>query len=148
MAAAALSVLFVCIGNSCRSQMAEAIARAKAGDVIEASSAGISPLGRVADDTRRVLLEQGIMIDGQFSKGVGHPSLSPADLIVNMTGIPGKALFASENVLDWDVADPYGEDISRYRIVCEEIEMRIAELAEELRRQRSAQAGAGVTGEA
>jgi arsenate reductase len=146
MTGAALRVLFVCVGNSCRSQMAEAIARVKAGDVIEASSAGISPLGRIADDTRRVLLEQGITIDGQFSKGVGHPSLAPADLIVNMTGISGKALFAGENVVDWEVADPYGEDMRSYRVVCEDIDMRIAEFAGELR-QRSSQAGGGMTGE-
>jgi arsenate reductase len=148
MGADPLRVLFVCVGNSCRSQMAEAIARVKAGDVIAASSAGISPLGRIADDTRRVLLEQEIMIDGQFSKGVGHPSLAPADLIVNMTGIPGKSLFAGENVLDWDVADPYGEDMLSYRIVCEEIDMRIEELAGRLRRNRNAHASMEITGEA
>ncbi|MGC1580579.1 MAG: hypothetical protein WA766_03800, partial [Candidatus Acidiferrales bacterium] len=50
-------VLFVCIGNSCRSPMAEALARHSASDVIEAASAGISPLGRVADLTRKILVE-------------------------------------------------------------------------------------------
>ena len=50
-------VLFVCVGNTCRSQMAEALARHLAAEVIEPSSAGISPFGRIVDTTRRVLLE-------------------------------------------------------------------------------------------
>ncbi len=148
MAEEGLRVLFVCIGNSCRSQMAEAIARRKAGDVMKASSAGISPLGRIADDTRRILLEQEITIEGQFSKGVGHPSLEPAELIVNMTGIPGKLLFPGQKVVDWEVADPYGEGMGSYREVCEDIAMRIEELAKELRGKKVGGAEEGKAGAA
>jgi arsenate reductase (thioredoxin) len=131
-------VLFVCIGNSCRSQMAEALARSLAADVIEPSSAGLSPLGIIAAPTRQVLLERGVSIDGQHSKGFSETSLTSADLIINMTGIPGPALFGTlhANVVDWEIDDPYGEEIAVYQQVCDEIEEKIRELAQTLRKNR------------
>src|SRR5579862_5164669 len=63
-------VLFVCIGNSCRSQMAEAFARAYGSDVVSAHSAGLSPAMIVAPLTRVVLEEKNIRSDGQFPKTV------------------------------------------------------------------------------
>lgn len=131
-------VLFICVGNACRSQMAEALARHLAADVIEASSAGISPLGRIPDATRRVLLEKGVPTDGQSSKGVNELGMAAPDLIVNMTGIPAKALFAGRGAVDWDVEDPYGEDLGTYRRICEDIEERVTQLAEDLRQKIAA----------
>jgi arsenate reductase len=131
-------VLFVCIGNSCRSQIAEALARHLASDVIEPVSAGLSPLGSIAEGTRKVLRERGIFLGEQYSKGLNEISIQDADLIVNMTGMPGKALFAEAEVVDWDIRDPYGEDMLIYREVCEEIEERLAQLAAELRSRQAA----------
>ncbi len=138
-------VLFVCVGNSCRSQMAEALARHHASDVIDPSSAGISPLGTIADQTRQVLLERGIAITGQRSKGALEVDISAAQLIVNLTGIHGPALFRENvgaRIEDWEVTDPYGDEILVYRRVCDEIEARVLELAARLRSeiQRSARA--------
>jgi arsenate reductase len=127
-------VLFVCIGNSCRSPIAEAIARHAAADIIDASSAGIAPLGYIADGTRKVLLERGIPMDGQFSKGMNDDKIQlPADLLINMTGRPGARLFPSTNCEDWIVEDPYGEDMETYRRICDDIEARVADLAARLR---------------
>jgi arsenate reductase len=126
-------VLFVCIGNSCRSQMAEALARHYWSDVMEASSAGVSPLGRIAEPTRKVLLERGVRTDEQFSKGLCEADAASADLIINMSGIPGSALFPDANVEDWDVDDPYGEDMLIYRQVCDDIEERLRKLTDSLR---------------
>ena len=136
MSVAAKRVLFVCVGNSCRSQMAEALARHHASDVIRASSAGISPLGIIAEPTRKVLLERGVLMPGHASKGTTEANIQSAELIVNMTGIHGKALFRenlSAPVLDWDVTDPYGDDMGVYRRVCDEIEALVIELAARLR---------------
>ena len=108
-------VLFICVGNTCRSQMAEALARHLAADVIEPSSAGISPFGRIVDTTRRVLLERGVKVDGQWSKGLREVAPDQADLVVNMSGMPGTALFPNARVVDWDVGDPYGENMGVYR---------------------------------
>lgn len=128
----------MCIGNSCRSQIAEALARHLASDVIEPVSAGLSPLGSIAEGTRKVLRERGIFLGEQYSKGLNEISIQAADLIVNMTGMPGKALFADAEVVDWDIRDPYGEDMLIYREVCDEIEERVAQLAAELRSRQAA----------
>ena len=134
--AAKKRVLFVCIGNSCRSQMAEALARHLASDVIEAQSAGISPLGHITEPTRQVLLERGVNLGHQFSKGLHEADPDHAHLVVNMTGIPGKNLFAGAEVADWDVDDPYGEDLSTYRRACDDIEALVKDLAVKLRTQK------------
>src|SRR5450755_1402697 len=126
-------VLFVCMGNACRSQIAEALARHQAPRLIIAMSAGVSPLGYIPDPTRLVLLEQGIGLNGHYSKGVGDPGALNPDLIINMSGIPGKALFAPSAFEDWDVADPYGEDLESYRRVREDIEERLDQLVARLR---------------
>jgi arsenate reductase len=131
-------VLFICVGNSCRSQMAEALARHLAGDVIEPSSAGIVPLGRIAEATRAVLEERGIRTDGQYSKAYRQEDAKTTDLIVNMTGLPGHAVFLGSKaaVENWPIQDPYGEDLEIHRRICDEIEQRVNELAERLRQSR------------
>jgi 5'-phosphate synthase pdxT subunit len=130
-------VLFVCVGNSCRSQIAEAFARHLAGDVIEPMSAGISPLGEIAATTRRVLAERGISTDGQSSKGLAEIDWDKVERIVNMTGIPGQSLFGNGRaIVDWEIDDPFGEDLGKYRAVAEEIEEKVRELAEELRAKK------------
>src|ERR1700676_3620098 len=63
-------VLFVCIGNSCRSQMAEGFARAYGSDVMLARSAGLSPALMIAPLTKQVLTEKNINIEDQFPKGL------------------------------------------------------------------------------
>jgi len=130
-----MKVLFVCIGNSCRSQMAEAWARHLASDVIEPSSAGLAPLGEIATLTRRALEERGVSLDGQYSKGLTQSAREQAEVIVNITGLPGKAVFVGgkARVEDWRVDDPYGEDLEMYQHVRDEIEERVAHLAERLR---------------
>jgi protein-tyrosine-phosphatase len=115
--------------------MAEALARHSASDVFEATSAGISPLGHVADLTRKILLEKGVNASGLESKGVREAAAVAPELLINMTGIPGRTIFPDMIVEDWDVEDPYGEDLATYRRICEDIEARVEELAERLRRE-------------
>jgi protein-tyrosine-phosphatase len=119
--------------------MAEALARHSASDVIEATSAGISPLGHVADLKRKILLEKGVNATGLESKGVREAAAVAPNLLINMTGIPGRTIFPDMIVEDWDVEDPYGEDLATYRRICEDIEGRVEELAERLRREARAE---------
>jgi len=135
-----VKVLFVCMGNCVRSQMAEAIARRYASDVVEAESAGVSPLGFIDNTTQRVLRERGISFEGQFSKGLRTHTLKKPDLIVNMSGIPGASLFAGKKFEDWRVQDPFGEDIEIHRLVCDDIEARVKDLSARLRRTQTEQA--------
>ena len=114
--------------------MAEALARHSASDVIDPASAGLSPFGKIVEPTRKVLLERGINLDGQHSKGLREVDPDSFELIVNMTGMPGRALFPGAKVVDWDIADPYGEDLLMYRQICDEIEEHLNRLVMTLRK--------------
>jgi arsenate reductase (thioredoxin) len=128
-------VLFLCIGNACRSQMAEAIARHTASDVIEPSSAGLVPFGEIPLTTLAALNERGISAEGQTSKPLREEDMSAADIVINMTGRSGATIFTEQlqHVEDWDVGDPYGSDLAVYREICHQIEARVDDLARRLR---------------
>jgi protein-tyrosine-phosphatase len=126
-------VLFVCMGNCVRSQMAEAIAKHIAKDVIVAESAGVSPLGFIDKTVCEVLAERSISYQGQYSKGLHSHKLGKPHLVVNMSGIPGRSLFHEHDFEDWAIRDPFGEDVSAHREVFEDIQRRIEDLAARLR---------------
>lgn len=129
-----MKVLFVCMGNACRSPMAEAIARRDAADVIEALSAGLAALGFVAGPTLEVLRERGYAVEELQSKRLQPEMFEEADLVINMSGRPREGVFTGYGkVQDWDVEDPYGADLEVYRRICEDIEGRVRELAEKMR---------------
>jgi protein-tyrosine-phosphatase len=133
-------VLFLCIGNACRSQMAEAIAKHHASDVIDPSSAGLVPFGEIPSTTISVLEELGISAEGQSSKPLRSEDFAGADIVINMTGRPGNLVFTEtpENIEDWDVGDPYGFELPVYRAIRDEIETRVEDLARRLRERAAA----------
>jgi arsenate reductase len=128
-----VKVLFVCVGNCVRSQMAEAIARHRASDVIAPESAGVHPLGFIDPTARSVLTDRGISMDGQFSKGLHNHTLGSPDLIINMSGMPGEHLFRGHAFEDWAVPDPFGECVEMHCRICDDIESRIEDLVTRLR---------------
>lgn len=133
-------VLFVCVGNACRSPMAEAIARYDAADVVEASSAGLYPLGYIAEITKQTLIKNGYSTSGLTSDPITREAVDSADLIINMTGKPSEHVLRGKgNVEDWLVEDPYGEDPETYQRVFEGIRRRVNQLALGLREKRVSQ---------
>ena len=119
--------------------MAEAIARHEASDIIEPSSAGLYPLGRVAELAEQTLLANGYPVNGISSKPLTLESLDDADIIINLAGVPRDRIFGSlPNVEDWDIEDPYGQDPSTYQRILEEIESRVLSLANRLRSDQRA----------
>jgi arsenate reductase len=124
-------VLFVCIGNSCRSQMAEAFASRYGSDVIEPESAGLAPCEMVAPITRELMLEKNIDLDGCQPKGLAQTG-GKFDLIINMSGRPLPNPDAP--VREWKVEDPIWVSRERHREIRDEIEMRVQRLILELRR--------------
>ena len=130
-------ILFVCIGNSCRSQMAEGFARAYGLDVLKAESAGLSPAQTVARGTARTMAQKNIDISTQFPKRYESALAAECDLIINMSGfaLPGEV---TDRVRDWDVLDPIGQSAEIYRRVCDEIEVLVMDLINELRREKTA----------
>ena len=125
-------VLFVCIGNSCRSQMAEGFARAYGGDILIAASAGLSPAAIVQPLTKLVLAARNVRIDDQFPKGMEILARDQFDLIVNMSGevLP---VAPGARVRDWPVRDPIGESEAVYKTVAEQIEGLVMRLILEFR---------------
>jgi len=136
-------VLFVCVGNACRSPMAEAIARYDAADVMEPSSAGLSPLGYLAELTKQTLMKNGYSTNGLTSSILTRAATEAAELIINMTGRSREDIFRGlEKVEDWIVQDPYGEDPETYQRVFEGIRRRVNQLVLSLRGKRMSQRAA------
>jgi arsenate reductase len=124
-------VLFVCLGNSCRSQMAEAFARIHGGDVLEAHSAGIAPAARVSRVTRQVMGERSIDLDGQRPKAMDQYDLNSFDLIVNLSDY---ALPKSQaHVVPCPVRDPMGRGEDFHREVRDRIEWIVKNLITQFR---------------
>lgn len=119
--------------------MAEAIARYDAADVIEPSSAGLHPLGYIADLTKQTLEQNGYTATGLTSDALTPESVEAADVIINMTGKPREEHFAKPaKVEDWIVQDPFGSDPETYQRVFEGIKRRVDQLTEGLREKRQA----------
>ena len=135
-----LRVLFVCIGNACRSPMAEAIAKREAADVLEASSAGLYPLGEIPDETQETLSRSGYSAVGLSSKPITNRIWNEADLVINLSGrIRDIAFDDPAKVEDWAVADPYGANPAFYQTILEQLQQRIRLLADRLRQKRKSQ---------
>ncbi|HTS60795.1 MAG TPA: arsenate reductase ArsC [Candidatus Acidoferrales bacterium] len=126
-------VLFVCIGNACRSQMAEAFAAAYGSDVIVAASAGLAPAGRVHSLTVRAMAEKNIDIADHYPKALRHLARAEFDLVINMSGsfLPEQP---AGRVVDWEVADPVFMEYEDHCAIRDQIERRVMELILELRR--------------
>ncbi len=134
-----VKVLFVCIGNACRSPMAEAIARLDAPDAIEAFSAGLAPIGFVPWLTRLTLKRNGYLVEGLEPKGISPEAWERADIVINISGRPREQAFREySKVEDWEIEDPFDRDLDIYQRVFEKIRLRIAELAQECRQKIAA----------
>ncbi len=126
-------VLFVCIGNACRSQMAEAFAKAYGSDTLIVQSAGLAPAASMPPLTRKTLSEKNIPSEGQFPKGVESFTGEPFEVVVNLSGERLPPAFGAARVIDWNVRDPIGESQDVYRAVATQIEGLVMRLILELR---------------
>jgi protein-tyrosine-phosphatase len=117
--------------------MAEAIARYDAADVIEAASAGLSPMGSIAEQTKQTLMLNGYSADGLTSNALTREAADAADIIINMTGRQkDESFWEQAKVEDWIVQDPYGAAPETYQRVFEGIKRRVNQLALGLREKR------------
>jgi arsenate reductase len=137
-------VLFVCIGNSCRSQMAEGFARAYGKDVMIAASAGVAPAMVVAADTHRAMEEKNISLADHFPKSVQQLRNVRFDLIVNMSGVD-LADFAGTPTRIWTVRDPIGTKYETHCEIRDEIESAVMELILQMRREQKTKTASSVS---
>ena len=121
------SILFVCLGNICRSPMGEALARKYGSDVIVSDSAGLTPALVTTPFTRSVLRERNVDLGDHLPKGLDEVDLKRCDLVINMSGVKLPSTI-SVPVEEWLVKDPYGSPEAAYRIACDDIESRVMRL--------------------
>ncbi len=132
-------VLFICIGNACRSPMAEAIARVDASDAIDAFTAGLAPTGFVTELTKQTLMRNGCWVEGLESKNISPKVWEQVDIVINMSGRSRELAFDEySKVEDWKIEDPYGKDPGTHQRVFEKIRLHIAKLAQECREEDAA----------
>jgi arsenate reductase (thioredoxin) len=127
-----IRVLFVCLGNACRSQMAEAFARAYGSDAMVAASAGLTPAMNVASDTIKAMDAKGIDLRDHFPKAIRHLGRSQFDLVINMSGMELPPI-GTAKVREWDVPDPVFMKYPAHCEVRDTIERMVMELVLELR---------------
>jgi len=128
MSAPKKSVVFVCLGNACRSQIAEGLARHLGGEDWEVYSAGSHPAGFVAPEAIEVLREKGIDISHHYSKGIPDlPSLE-FDFVVAMGCGDHCPTIKGRRRLEWKIQDPIGQPLEFFREVRDDIEERIRKL--------------------
>jgi arsenate reductase (thioredoxin) len=121
-------VLFVCIGNSCRSIMAEALTRRYWGDAVRAFSAGTHPLAHITEYTLDALRERDLLTNGLYSKGFSEIAFNEIQLIVSLTGDSLRHLIPpsfSGKMVRWHIVDPYGFGLSVFRQTLVTIEWMI-----------------------
>ncbi|MFA9379512.1 MAG: arsenate reductase ArsC [Acetanaerobacterium sp.] len=126
-------VAFICIHNSCRSQIAEALGRHLAHDVFESYSAGTETKPRINPDAVRLMRQRyGIdMEQTQHSKLLGE--IPPADVVVTMGCNVQCPFLPCKRREDWGLEDPTGKDDAAFFEIIDRIEQRIRALAKELR---------------
>lgn len=122
------SVVFICVGNACRSQMSEGIARSLVGDRWNVYSAGSMPAGFVAPEAVAVMAKRGIDISQQYSKGVEELPLQEFDLVITMGCGDFCPTLRGKKKLDWPIPDPIGQEPEVFEQVAENLEERIRQL--------------------
>jgi len=123
-----LNILFVCIENSCRSQMAEGFARAIGGERVNVFSAGSRPSGHVNERAIALMKEREIDISGHQSKSLDDlPSLQ-WDYIVTMGCGDACPNLPAAHRADWDLPDPKHLDDAGFRAVRDRIEREVRAL--------------------
>jgi len=132
-----LRVLFVCVENACRSQLAEAFARRLG---LEAYSAGSRPSGRVNPRAIAAMAELGYDLSDHLSKGLDELPDVPFDAAVTMGCGDACPHVDAARRHDWDVPDPKHMDVEPFREVRDLVGRRVTALAEELRAGASSEA--------
>jgi len=126
-------LLFVCVENSCRSQMAEGFARALGGERVRAHSAGSRASGKVHPDAVRVMAERGIDLGAHRSTGLDTIPPETWDYVVTMGCGDACPAVPTRHRVDWELDDPKHLDEAGFRRVANEIEGRVRELIGKVR---------------
>ena len=127
-----IRILFVCVENACRSQMAEAWARHEAGDRINAHSAGSRPRGEVDPTAFSVMQERGLDLSRHSSKGFSELPPITWDVLVTMGCGDACPQIPAHTRVDWQIPDPARQPVETYRNIRDLIEKQVSTLLKPL----------------
>ncbi|MFA5143274.1 MAG: arsenate reductase ArsC [Candidatus Omnitrophota bacterium] len=125
-------VLFVCVENSCRSQMAEGFARLSGKGIFEPYSAGSKPSGKVDPMAIEVMKKVDIDISSQKSKSFTDLGVKEFDMVITLGCGDVCPFVPAKEHIEWKVDDPKGKDIDFFRVVRDQIKDHVKRLAESI----------------
>lgn len=132
--AARPTVLFVCVHNAGRSQMAAGFLQHLAGDRIEVLSAGSEPADAVNPVAVQAMAELGIDVSNQRPKLLQDAAVKQANVVITMGCGDACPIYPGKRYEDWELDDPAGKSIEKVRPIRDEIRERVARLVAELAR--------------
>lgn len=131
------TVLFVCVQNAGRSQLAAGILRQLAGGTVQVRTAGSEPAADVRHTVVVALDEIGVPLGGEFPKPLTNEAVRAADVVVTMGCGDACPVYPGRRYLDWDLEDPVGKPLERVREIRNDIEGRVRQLLTELAPENS-----------
>ena len=126
------SVLFVCVHNAGRSQMAAGYLRALAGDRVEVRSAGSEPKDEINPVAVQAMDEVGIDIAGNTPKVLTTEAVKVSDVVITMGCGDACPVFPGKRYEDWELDDPAGQGIEAVRPIRDEIRRRVEALLRDI----------------
>lgn len=125
-------VLFVCVHNAGRSQMAAALLQHHAGERVEVRSAGSIPGDEIHAGVREAMAEWDIDLDRAYPKPLTDEVVEASDVVITMGCGDACPVYPGKRYLDWELPDPAGKPVEDVRPVRDEIDRRIRALLEEI----------------
>ena len=125
-------VLFVCVHNAGRSQMAAALLDHHAGGLVHVRSAGSAPAESINPAVIQAMDELGIDLSKEFPKPLTTEAVRGSDVIIKMGCGDACPIFPGKRYLDWDLPDPAGKPLDQIRPIRDEIDRRVQKLVAEL----------------
>ncbi|MCX4817510.1 arsenate reductase ArsC [Streptomyces sp. NBC_01239] len=126
------SVLFVCVHNAGRSQMAAAFLTHLAGDRVQVRSAGSAPADAVNPSVVAAMAEAGIDVSAEVPKVLTIDAVQASDVVITMGCGDTCPVFPGKRYLDWRLTDPAGQGVEAVRPIRDQIEQRIRGLIDEI----------------
>ena len=126
------TVLFVCVHNASRSQMAAAFLKHHGGVRVEVLSAGSAPANSINAAVVEAMLEVGIDISAEVPKVLTNEAVQESDVVITMGCGDACPFYPGKRYLDWKLDDPAGQGVESVRPIRDEIEKRILNLLSEL----------------
>lgn len=125
-------VLFVCVHNAGRSQMAAALLAHHAGDRVRVRSAGSAPADQINPAVRSVMAEMGIDLVDAEPKKLTEAAVQASDVVITMGCGDACPIFPGKRYLDWVLDDPAGRPREEVRVIRDEIDRRVQALLSEI----------------